>query len=105
MLAHASSFFRCHSFSTMFRSRLQAFRPVIAYRSPRLALRPQPFVNSTGSSSSVYGAMRPMSATAGSGPNVEEAISNIEELFGAAKDEVKYQRPKQEMNVNVWILY
>lgn len=73
-------------FSTMFRSRLQAFRPVIAYRSPRLALRPQPFVKST--STFMYGAMRPMSATAGSGPNVEEAISNIEELFGAAKDEV-----------------
>lgn len=72
--------------STMFRSRLQAFRPVIAYRTPRLALRPPPFVNST--STTVYGAMRPMSATAGSGPNVEEAISNIEELFGAAKDEV-----------------
>lgn len=69
-------------FSHMFRSRLQALRPAIAYRIPRLALRPQSFVNPTP----VYW-MRPMSTT-GSGPNVEEAINNIEELFGAAKDEV-----------------
>lgn len=63
---------------------MKALRPAIAYRIPRLALRPQSFVNPTP----VYW-MRPMSTT-GSGPNVEEAINNIEELFGAAKDEMEF---------------